>query len=256
MLSTWGATVSEAVNGEDALTELGRNGYHLVLLDAVMPGMDGFQVAERVRDDGSLEGLKVMILTSAGRRGDAARCRELGIAGYLLKPVRRSQLFDAITDVLRATPQVEKQPELVTRHSVEEKRRRLRILLAEDNAINQRLATVILQRAGYAVRAANNGLEAIKALTEEHFDLVLMDIQMPEMDGFQTTRAIRERHEWQSLPIIAMTAHAMKGDRERCLRAGMNDYLSKPIRRDELFAKLEDWADGQGNKSKETDDDE
>jgi len=256
MLSSWGVAVAEAETGKDALAELGRRFYRLVLLDVLMPGMDGFQVAERIRNDARLRETHVVILTSAGRRGDAARCRELGVDAYLLKPVKQSQLLDAITDILRVAPDVEEQPPLITRHTIEEKQRRLRILLAEDNAINQRLATVMLQRAGHAVRAVDSGMKVLSALAEEHFDLVLMDVQMPEMDGFQATRAIRERPEWTSLPVVAMTAHAMKGDRERCLRAGMDDYLPKPIERDELFRILEDWADGQGNRGKEESTDE
>jgi CheY-like chemotaxis protein len=173
------------------------------------------------------------------------------VAAYLLKPVRQSQLFDALMDVLETAPEVKEEPRLVTRHTIEEERRRLHILLAEDNAVNQRLATVMLEKAGYAVRAVDNGREAIKALEEERFDLVLMDVQMPEMDGFQATRAIRERSEWQDLPVIAMTAHAMKGDRERCLEAGMDDYVSKPIQRDELFKAIEKWTDGRGTEKGE-----
>jgi two-component system sensor histidine kinase/response regulator len=242
---------TKAVDGVEGIAELRRHEYHLVLLDALMPGMDGFEVAEHIRDDESLQGPKVMILTSAGRRGDAARCRELGVSAYLLKPVKRSQLYDAITDVLRSTPEAKQQPELVTRHSIEEKRRGLRILLAEDNRVNQRLASVLLQRLGHAVRVVDNGFEAIRALSEEQFDLVLMDVQMPAMDGFQATKAIRERAEWKTLPVVAMTAHAMKGDREKCLAAGMDDYLAKPIQREELLRVLEDWAEGQGNQDRQ-----
>jgi two-component system sensor histidine kinase/response regulator len=256
MLSSWGLTVAEAANGEHALTELGRRPFRLVLLDALMPGMDGFQLAELIRDDPRLRETEVIILTSAGRRGDAARCRELGVAAYLLKPVKQSQLLDAITEVLRVAPDVEERPPLVTRHTIEEKRRRLRILLADDNAINQKLVTVMLQRAGHAVRSVDSGLKVLDALAEERFDLVLMDVQMPQMDGFQATKAIRERPEWQNLPVIAVTARAMKGDRERCLEAGMNDYLPKPIERDELFRILEDWAEGRGNRATEGDRDE
>jgi two-component system sensor histidine kinase/response regulator len=242
MLSTWGLKVAEAVDGEAALVELRRNHYRLLLSDALMPQMDGFQLAQRVRDDPLLREVRVMMLTSGGRRGDAARCRELGVAAYLLKPVRQSQLLDAIMDVVESTVDVQEDPLLITRHTIEEKRRRLQILLAEDNEINQRLAMVMLQRAGHVVRAVDNGREAIKALEEDRFDLVLMDVQMPEMDGFQATKAIRERPEWRNVPVIAMTAHAMKGDREKCLEAGMDDYVPKPVQHNELAEVLERWA--------------
>jgi PAS domain S-box-containing protein len=251
MLSIWGLNVAEAVDGKEALAELRHSPYRLLLLDALMPGMNGFEVAERVREDPRLQEVSIMMLTSGGQRGDAARCRELGVAAYLFKPVRQSQLFDAIMEVLGATSEAKEEPMPATHQAVEEERRWLRILLAEDNAINQRLATVMLQRAGYAVQAVDDGREAIEALEEDHFDLVLMDVQMPEMDGFQATKAIRERPEWQDLPVIAMTAHAMKGDREKCLEAEMDDYISKPIQRDELFRALEKWTGGRGSRPSE-----
>jgi len=216
--------------------------YPLVLLDAHMPDMDGFALAERIRQDRSLAGATIMMLTSAGQRGDAARCRKLGVSAYLIKPVKQSELLNAILTVLSKPGTLHKPSALVTRHFLRENRRPLRILLAEDNAVNQKLAQRLLEKQGHAVTVAGDGRQALAALEKtEAFDLVLMDVQMPAMDGFQATALIRERERktGQHLPIIAMTAHAMAGDRERCLGAGMDGYISKPIGVDELFAVIE-----------------
>jgi CheY-like chemotaxis protein len=181
-----------------------------------------------------------MMLTSGGQRGDANRCRELGIAAYLTKPISQSELLDAIMTTLGKP--VAKGPEapLITRHSLREKRPRLRVLLAEDNEVNQQVATKILEKAGHTVAIAGTGKEVLALLDKEAFDVVLMDVQMPVMGGFEATALIREREKagGARVPIIAMTAHAMKGDREQCLKAGMDDYVSKPIRTQELFAAI------------------
>jgi CheY-like chemotaxis protein len=187
-----------------------------------------------------------MMLTSAGNRGDAARCQELGVSAYLLKPIRQSELREAIARVLGAKEQEGEIP-LITRYSLQDARDPatfLRVLLAEDNAVNQRLAVRLLEKRGHKVVVAGNGREALEALEKESFDLVLMDVQMPEMDGLAATVAIREKENGTNthVPVVALTAHAMKGDRERCLTAGMDGYLSKPIRPPELDAILETYV--------------
>src|SRR5208337_4987123 len=245
MLRRWGMRPELAASGGEALTmlqEADRSGagFALLLVDAQMPDMDGFTLVERVRQQADLRKMTIMMLTSVGQRGDAARCRELGIAAYLIKPIGQSQLLDAILNVLgtRAQAADAPRPNLVTRHSLREGQRKLRILLAEDNAVNQKLASRLLEKRGHTVVVAANGREALKALEKEEFDLVLMDVSMPEMDGLEAARAIRaaEQTTGAHLPIIAMTAHAMKGDRERCLAAGMDGYLAKPVQARELFA--------------------
>jgi CheY-like chemotaxis protein len=216
--------------------------FSLVLLDGQMPGIDGFALAEEIQRNPGLAGATIMMLTSAGHMGDAGRCRELGISAYLVKPIRPSELLDAICRILPgAAPH--KPANLVTRHTLNEDRQRLHILLAEDNPVNQRVALRLLEKRGHVVNLVANGKHAVAAWEAESFDLVLMDIQMPEMDGFEATKAIRERElrsaNGNHIPIVAMTAHALKGDQERCLAAGMDAYVSKPIRTSELFETIE-----------------
>jgi CheY-like chemotaxis protein len=205
--------------------------------------MDGFALVERIRElqDGSKTSL--MMLSSGGQRGDAARCRELGIAAYLTKPIRQDELRKAIQDVLDPRGS-EADTTLITRHSIREESEplgRLRVLLAEDNPINQRLVMRMLEKRGHFVTLAENGREAVQALARQPFDLVLMDVQMPEMDGYEATAAIRanERGGTRRQPIFALTAHAMKGVEERCIAAGMDGYLTKPIDAKELDRVLE-----------------
>ncbi len=244
MLSRWGMRPTAVEGGRLALEalELARQAGHafpLVLLDGHMPEMDGFAVARQVRDTPELAGTALMMLTSGGAPGDGARCRELGISAYLTKPIRPAELLEGIGRVLQKTPQ-EAAP-LITQHSLREDRNRARILLAEDNPVNQTVAVRMLEKRGYTVVVAGNGRAAIAALESDHFDVVLMDIQMPDMDGFEATAAIRakERISGAHVPIIAMTAHAMKTDEERCLAAGMDGYVAKPIRIQELLTALE-----------------
>jgi CheY-like chemotaxis protein len=206
-----------------------------------MPEMDGFTLAEKIQKDPSLIAVTIMMLTSAGHLGDAARCRELGISAYLVKPIRQTELLEGICQVLNKKAPEEKTTRLVTHHTLQENKHRSRILLAEDNAVNQTLAVRLLEKRGYSVSVAGDGRSAVAMFEKEPFDLVLMDVQMPGMDGFEATAAIRagEKAAGRSIPIIAMTAHALKGDQERCLAAGMNDYVSKPIRTSELVSKIE-----------------
>jgi len=180
-------------------------------------------------------------LTSAGQRGDAARCRELGISVYLIKPLRQSELLEAMLAALGKSPAPGSRAAVITRHTLRENRRKLNVLLAEDNAVNQQLAVRLLEKYGHIVTVASNGHSALDLLKKAKFDLVLMDVQMPVMDGFQATAAIRqeEASSGKHLPIVAMTAHTMAGDRERCLQAGMDAYISKPIGGDELNALVE-----------------
>ena len=214
--------------------------YHVVLLDMQMPGMDGEQTARAIKSDPAVKDVKIIILTSMGERGDAKRFESLGCSGYLLKPVKQQMLFDAIVAVL--TNKEDQAPVLVTRHILSEKRRSgLRVLLAEDNPINQKLAMVLLQKAGYSVDAVETGSQAVEKVKSGTYNAILMDVQMPDMDGFEATQEIRkwEKDKGLHVPIIAMTAHAMAGDRERCLDAGMDDYVSKPIEPKVLFNALQ-----------------
>ncbi len=250
MLGRWEMKSSSAQDGEEALTKLSEaqeagKPFALILMDMHMPKMDGFELIARIRQGSISSTATIMMLTSAGHRGDAARCHELGVAAYLLKPIRQSELREAIALVLGARKQKGSIP-LITRYSLHDAREpssSLRVLLAEDNPVNQRLASRLLEKRGHSVLVVANGLEAIEAVEKERFDLVFMDVQMPVMDGFEATTAIRKREGAGGirLPIVALTAHAMKGDREKCLAGGMDGYLSKPIRPQELDEVLQDY---------------
>jgi two-component system sensor histidine kinase/response regulator len=213
-----------------------------------MPQLDGFATATKIKQDPDLIAATIMMLTSGGQRGDADRCRQVGISAYLTKPVRQWELREAILRVLGLRPQRTEGSKLITRHSLQEARNRLRILLADDNAINRELTVRILSKRGHIVSVVPNGKMALEALDAQSFDVALMDVQMPEMDGFETTAAIRrkERMTGSHIPIIALTAHAMKGDRERCLEAGMDGYISKPIQAQELLEITESFAGNSG----------
>ncbi len=226
--------------------------FALVLADVNMPHTDGFTLVERMRQRPGLAGAAVMMLTSGGRSGDVERCRELGVAAYLTKPIKQSDLFSSIVAALGASPEAvgsgqwgvgSNEAKPATPHSpLPALPSGLRVLLAEDNLVNQTLVVRRLEQRGDRVVVANNGREAVEAWERGDFDVVLMDVQMPEMSGFEATAAIRQREQCLGLgptPIIAMTAHAMKGDRERCLEAGMDGYVPKPIRVDELFEVLD-----------------
>jgi len=251
MLGRWGMRPLSAQSGKEALMRLAeaceaKDPYVLVLTDVHMPEMDGFGLVERIRQQPMLATATIMMLTSAGQRGDAPRCRELGVAAYLAKPIRQSELREALVRVLMDHDKG-KAPPLLTRHSMRALRTpvaSLRVLLAEDNLVNQRLAIRLLEKRNHHVDVAINGREVLAALEKENFDLVLMDVQMPELDGFEATAMIREKERRYGghLPIIAMTAHAIKGDRERCLAAGMDGYLAKPLRVQELDEILGAWA--------------
>jgi two-component system, sensor histidine kinase and response regulator len=218
-----------------------RNGkpFELLLSDVNMPEMDGFALLEQVRRDPSLADITAILLTSGERAEDADRCQQLGIAQRLMKPIKQSELYDIILDALGVAP---KQPESAASEQASElpHTRPLRILLAEDSVVNQRLAVGLLERHGHRVSIAQTGREALEKSEQGNFDVILMDVQMPELDGLEASRLIRQRETQTGghVPIIAMTAHALKGDRERCLAAGMDEYVAKPVRERQLLAAL------------------
>jgi signal transduction histidine kinase/CheY-like chemotaxis protein len=254
MLSRWEMRLKSVENGEDALAELSAareagEPYALILTDLRMPKMDGFDLVERIRSKAELSTATIMVLASAGNSGDGVRCQELGVAAYLMKPIRQSELREAIARVLGDHGKEGPLP-LITRFSLQAARDPsafLRVLVAEDNPVNQLLAVRLLEKRGHRVVVAVNGREALQALDKGRFDLVLMDVQMPEMDGMEATAAIRQHEKSTGLhtPIIALTANAMKGDREKYLSSGMDGYLAKPIRPLELDELLESHIAGR-----------
>ena len=240
LLRSWGCRFEEAADGPQALERLhravaGGDPFRIALVDMQMPGMDGKTLGRKIKADPDLGDTLLVMITSVGQRGDAQQFREAGFSAYMTKPVKVSQLYDCLATVLGVASVGSRQPSrpIITRHTlVEDRKRRVRILVAEDNVVNQKVAVRILEKLGYRADAVANGREAVTALEKIPYDLVLMDVQMPEMNGFEATRIIRGpgskvlRH---GIPIVAMTAHALKGDRERCLEAGMDDYVSKPV---------------------------
>lgn len=244
--SQWLMRPNAAANSEDALDLLDQakkegDPFELMMLDVQMPGMDGFEFAEYLaRNPGIYDGPTV-IMTSSHSPDDARRCKELAIAGYLTKPVRRSQLLEEINSVLGMKKAQEKGINAASVSDMPTPSRPMKILVAEDNPINQKFVQVALKKAGHVITSVTDGRQAVDAIKRESFDLVLMDVQMPEMDGFEATSRIRQyqKESGVHIPIVAMTANAMKGDREKCIEAGMDDYLSKPVKVRELLEVLE-----------------
>jgi PAS domain S-box-containing protein len=241
MMGHWRMPAEGASSGEEGLAKLEeavREGrpFGLILLDERMPRMDGIELLGRIRADPRLSGTTIMMLTSDDRSASAARCRQMGAEAYLIKPIRPAEL---LLTIRKAMGRSETESTLPAAVAPPLSARSLSVLVAEDNLVNQRVATALLERLGHKVTLAMNGAEAVAKWREGKFDLVLMDVQMPELDGFEATRSIRnyEQHGDRT-PIIAMTAHAMTGDRERCLEAGMDDYVSKPVRRETLHAAI------------------
>ncbi len=254
VLTNWQMKPSSVDGGQAALSALRQakdagNPFALVLLDMQMPVMDGYTVAERIRQESEIAETKIIMLSSIGEHSDAELHQKLGIAAYLSKPVKQSSLMNTIMEVMIMPSLDKNSPTSGIPRAVRESGQDYHILLAEDNAVNQKLAVRMLEKRGHTVAVANDGREALAALENESFDLVLMDVQMPEMDGFEATAAIREKESatGEHIPIIAMTAHAMKGDRERCLEAGMDDYISKPINVEKLYEIIEAFAPAGGS---------
>ena len=253
-LTGWECRFTGAAGGEEALGLLReRTGkqdqFDLLLLDHNMPGMSGATLAQLVSEDPELSKIPMIMLTSSGQRGDAAKMKEAGLAAYLVKPVKDSTLLSCIHTVMgmsRHQPEKLKE-QLVTRYTINEaQRQNTRILLAEDNQVNQKVAMRILERAGYKADLAQNGRQALEMVQAMQYDIVFMDCQMPEMDGYEATAAIRHLEGPQAaVKIVAMTAHAMKGDREKCLACGMDEYLSKPVNPDEMLGKIEKLCMGE-----------
>lgn len=246
ILRSWGMPATLASSGAEALEILSRSGqradqFALILTDARMPGMDGFELVTRIRQLPSSKAATILMLTSVNSAEDLARSKELGLSSYLIKPVRRSALLSAIMESLDGSPAF---PEEAVPLADLTRRRSFKVLVAEDNPVNRKLASSILQRAGHNAILVTNGKEAVDSVKREQFDVVLMDVQMPVMGGFEATRLIRE-HETNSgrrTPIIAVTAHAMKGDREACFAAGMDGFAPKPIQSAKLLEMLDRLA--------------
>ncbi|MCA1793109.1 MAG: response regulator [Desulfobacteraceae bacterium] len=258
--TAWGARSDEAADGRTGLGLMHQamtagDPYAVAVLDMQMPGMDGETLGRAIRADRALRGTRLLMLTSLGQRGDVTRLEKIGFAAYLTKPVRQSELFDSLAAVLSGQTAHSKKP-MLTRHKVRELRRtNARILLAEDNITNQQVALGILKKLGLRADVVANGAEALKALEQIPYDLVLMDVQMPEMDGLEATRQIRDPESAvrdHTVPVIAMTAHAMAGDREKCRKAGMNDYLSKPVAPEALAGTLEKWLKAEAEAEPES----
>ena len=248
-LQSWQCRATVAADADQAMALLklaaqNETPFEMAILDFMMPGTDGESLGRAIKNDPELKDTRMVMLTSRGMRGDAARASDLGFEAYLTKPIRQSHLLDAILSVFGKQNDGGQAAgdEIITRHSLAESRKhQRRILLVEDNAVNQKVALIHLKKYGYCAEVACNGREALEAVEKCRYDLILMDIQMPEMDGYEATRAIRGAGH--SLPIVAMTANAMKGDREKCLEAGMNDYLSKPVNPKELLEKILFWSE-------------
>ena len=233
-----------AVDGPDALVQMDEAAirgepFRLAILDVMMPDMDGFTLAERIREDPRLKNCTLIMLSSAGQTENSV-CKELGIARFLIKPVKQSDLRDTILRVL-STQAEPGDPTEPAPAQVADTLRSLHILLAEDGITNQIVACGLLKKRGHRVVVANNGHEAVEAFERDAFDLILMDVMMPGMDGLEATVAIRQKEQTtgKHIPIVAMTAHALKGDRERCLEAGMDGYLSKPVKPLALYEMIE-----------------
>ncbi|MEO5358197.1 MAG: response regulator [Nitrospirae bacterium YQR-1] len=235
-----------AIGGYEAFGMLNYSdmSYDIIILDLQLSDMDGFVFSEKIKSDKRLSHVKLIVLVAAGLKGDDIQCRELGIVGYLVKPVYKSDLLGLLSMLVDAAAQQSGQ--LLTRHTVMESRKSISILVVEDNPVNQTLAVKLLQKRGYTTSVAGNGQEAFDMLAASHFDLVLMDVQMPVMDGLTATKQIRSAADIRInafIPIIAMTAHALKGDMEICLEAGMDDYITKPLGTKDLYKIIEKYTD-------------
>jgi PAS domain S-box-containing protein len=259
ILAKFGCEAETVTSGSEAIKALkvaaeAKVPFRVLLLDMMMPGMDGEHTTIIIRNTPKIMDTKVVVLTSVGTRGDVADMRRIGCDGYLIKPVKESLLVETISAVLSSgKPKGAEKMEIITRHTLADRKiTGVPILLAEDNPVNQKVAAAILSKAGYRVDIADNGRVALAMLAEKKYQIVLMDIQMPELDGYQATQKIRQAEEGteQHQTIIAMTAHALTGDREKCLKAGMDDYIAKPIEPQTLLEMLSFWVKSNGKVSK------
>jgi len=247
LLENWGLETELAEDADSAMTALAEaeqagRAYSLILLDAQMPGEDGFMLAERIKEKPEYARTAMIMLTSAGQRGDATRCQEIGVSAYLTKPISAWELFRAILTIMGTTlPEKRTHGSILTHHSIQESLHPLEILVAEDNAVNQRLIKRMLEKMGHAAELASTGQAAVEAWEEKKFDLILMDLQMPELNGFEAAAAIREKEKIAGTrtPIIALSAHAQQEVEEECREADMDGYLSRPIKLAELVATIE-----------------
>ncbi len=250
-LNSWGCITTLAENSQEALDLLNQavdkgTPFELAIIDFMMPGMNGEELAQAIRNNPRLAKTHLLLMTSSAQRGDASRAREAGFNAYLTKPIKQSQIFDVLLDIfgkeLSCETDNRKQPRTMGVKPVKISRETARILLAEDNLTNRKVALSLLEKFGYQARAVENGKEALQLLESNSFDLILMDVQMPVMDGYEATQAIRQSsHAFSRIPIIAMTANAMSGDREKCLAAGMNDYIAKPVAAKALQEIVDRW---------------
>ena len=260
--SGWGMICDEAESGRHALGSLHRavskgKPHQLAILDMMMPEMDGMELAHIIKTDSKIKDTKLILLSSIGLRGDGDDARQAGIEAYMTKPVRQSELYNCIAAVMGKAS--DSPTQLVTRHSMAENQSTFqkRILVAEDTLLNQEVAREMLDSFGCHVDIVENGLKAVEAAKDGRYDLIFMDCQMPEMNGYEATKAIREKEkaqpQRQRIPIVALTAHAMKGDRERCLAAGMDDYITKPIKQEDMSAILDRWLPDTSSGSRSID---
>ncbi len=251
LLDAWHCRCDTVPNAEEALETLisgvkAGDPYKISIIDMQMPDMAGEVLGEKIKENSTLDETILVMLTSLGERGDAARLKSIGFSAYLTKPVKQSILYDCLVTSLgkKRLPETGSEESIVTRHSIADaKRKKIRVLLAEDNLTNQKVAMKIMEKLGFQTDLVENGLEAVDAVREGSYDIVLMDCQMPEMDGYAATRTIRTLEtESRKIPIIAMTANAMEGDKEKCIEAGMDDYIAKPVDPMEVQEKIESWA--------------
>ncbi|MCP3872270.1 MAG: response regulator [Desulfobacteraceae bacterium] len=251
-LKSWKCNPKVVSTGKKALEEMNRAAnagkpFDIAIIDMMMPNMNGKQLTCLIRENKELDSTQIIMLTSCGTHGDSAQMREIGINGYFNKPIKQSDLYDGIISVLGTIKKSDnnyRKEQMVTRHTLKEnKKQNARILIAEDNVINQKVAIHLLKKFGYRPDAVENGKKAVEALKNIPYALILMDIQMPVMDGFEATKEIRAfNNSRKDIPIVAMTANAMKGDKEKCLEAGMNDYITKPVKPDSLMKTLTIWT--------------
>ncbi|MBF0397490.1 MAG: response regulator, partial [Desulfobacterales bacterium] len=246
----------KAVNGKDALNILRnkRENFDAAIIDYMMPHMDGENLGRIIKEDANLKDLKLIMLSSRGLRSDAKRIEQIGFSAYLIKPIKRQQLFECLSGVFGGIKSYtdDKKPIFITRYTLDDAQKaKVKILLVEDNLVNQKIAMAQFKKFGYNAESASDGNSAILALESNNYSMVFMDVEMPEMDGFEATQKIRDPNSKvlnHKIPIIAMTAHAMKGDREKCIEAGMDDYISKPIKAQSLLESIEKWSGGKYEK--------